>query len=102
MRLIDADAILKKAWDADTRIGYVQVVDVGDIKDAPTIESEQQWIPVSERLPRKYAQYLVCFESGECYVYWLEDSDWARGMAEKEGIIAWMPLPAPYKGGDDK
>ena len=55
------------------------------------------WIPVSERLPKEYAQYLVCFETGHCYVYWLEDSDWARGVAEKEGILAWMPLPEPYR-----
>lgn len=38
MRLIDADALKEKAWDADTRCGYVQVVDVGDIDNAPTIE----------------------------------------------------------------
>lgn len=40
MRLIDADALKEKAWDADTRCGYVQVVDVGDIDNAPTIEPE--------------------------------------------------------------
>lgn len=40
MRLIDADALLEKTWDADTRAGYVQVVDVGDIEEAPTIEAE--------------------------------------------------------------
>lgn len=39
MRLIDADALLEKAWDADTRIDYVQVVDVGDIIEAPTIDA---------------------------------------------------------------
>ena len=37
MRIIDADALLEKAWDADTRAGYVQVVDVGDILEAPTV-----------------------------------------------------------------
>lgn len=42
IRLVNADALLEKAWDADTRIGYVQVVDVGDILDAPTIEMEQK------------------------------------------------------------
>lgn len=30
---INRKAPLQKAWDADTRIGYVQVVDVGDILD---------------------------------------------------------------------
>lgn len=39
MRLIDADALLEKSWDADTRIGYVQVVDVGDIEEAPTLDA---------------------------------------------------------------
>ena len=39
-RYIDADALLEKAWDADTRIGYVQVVDVGDVIDAPTISPD--------------------------------------------------------------
>ena len=47
MRLIDADALLEKVWDADTRAGYVQVVDRGDIEEAPTIEPERktgEWI----------------------------------------------------------
>lgn len=61
------------------------------------LSAEAEWIPCSESLPKEYAQYLVCLESGECYVFWLEDSDWARGMAEKEGILAWMPLPKPYR-----
>lgn len=39
MRPIDADALTEKSWDADTRCGYVQVVDVGDIEDAPTIDA---------------------------------------------------------------
>lgn len=59
---------------------------------------ENSWIPCSERLPEEYAQYLVCYEDGECFVYWLEDADWARGVIEKEHIVAWMPLPEPYKG----
>lgn len=38
VRLVDANTLLEKAWDADTRIGFVQVVDVGDVIDAPTID----------------------------------------------------------------
>lgn len=55
-----------------------------------------RWISCSERLPEEYANYLVCYEDGECFVCWLEDADWARGVIEKEGIVAWMPLPQPY------
>lgn len=36
-RLVDADALKENRWDADTRCGYVQVVDVGEIDNAPTI-----------------------------------------------------------------
>lgn len=36
--LISRKALLEKAWEADTQCGYVQVVDVGDIEDAPTID----------------------------------------------------------------
>lgn len=93
-RLIDADA-LHKSIDTETyRHTYIdQIHEV--IDKAPTIDAG--WIPFSERLPSEYAQYLVCFKSGECHVYWLEDSDWSRGIVEKEGIIAWMPLPKPYR-----
>lgn len=35
---INRKALLQKAWDADTRIGYVQVVDVGDILDMPVAD----------------------------------------------------------------
>lgn len=35
--LIDRDELLKKTWDADTRCGYVQVVDRFDIDNEPTI-----------------------------------------------------------------
>ena len=61
---------------------------------------QSQWIPCGEMLPKEYAQYLVCFEDGSRYVYLLDDSDWARGLIEKENIVAWMPLPEPYKGGE--
>lgn len=40
MRLIDAEALLEQAWDVDCRCGYVQVVDVGSIEEAPTIEAK--------------------------------------------------------------
>ena len=41
-----------------------------------------------------YIRWDVCYEEGEFSL----DSGWDW----IEDIIAWMPLPAPYKGGDDK
>jgi len=41
--LIDKDILIEKKWDADTRCGYVQVVDVGDIINASVvIEAEEE------------------------------------------------------------
>lgn len=37
-RYIDADALMEQLWDAETRIGYVQVVDAQTIMDAPTVD----------------------------------------------------------------
>lgn len=75
---------------------------IGEAMDMAIEALEQsQWISCGERLPKEYAQYLVCFEDGKCYVYLLDDSDWARGLIEKENIVAWMPLPEPYKEGEE-
>ncbi len=38
-RLIDADPLLDKAWDVDTKTDYVRVVEVGDILHAPTVDA---------------------------------------------------------------
>ena len=37
--LISRKALIEKAWEADTQCGYVQVVDVGDIEDAPVVDA---------------------------------------------------------------
>lgn len=37
--LISRKALIEKAWEADTQCGYVQVVDVGDIEDAPAVDA---------------------------------------------------------------
>lgn len=55
MRPIDADALLEEAWDVDCRCGYVQVVDVGSIEEAPTIEAKPivhaHWINYNDMFP---------------------------------------------------
>lgn len=89
-----------------------------------TIKALEQtrWIPVSERLPEKKGTYLVTQKATFTdYVYisvvgyahnlhdvdeydfadkkrsgWYEyDSEW--GYRELDDVIAWMPLPEPYK-----
>ena len=64
IRLIDADALLEKRWNADTRCGYVQVVDIGDIEEAPTVDAVEvkhgRWIIHTEH----FAPYQKCSVCG--------------------------------------
>ena len=71
-----------------------------------------RWIPVSERLPEDSGEYLVSIidEYDGNYeavgVTWLKDYDtkeskW-RVLGIDETVIAWMPLPEPYKEGESE
>ena len=50
--MISRKALLEKAWGADTQCGYVQVVDVGDIENAPAVDAAPvvrgEWIELHE------------------------------------------------------
>lgn len=61
------------------------------IRDLP---SAQQWILCSERMPEAMEEVLVTSKRG--YVY---TSRIVHGQFEYGGeVVAWMPLPDPYKG----
>ena len=61
-------------------------------------ESNNSWIPCSERLPKKDGVYIVTTDSKhkECRVITAffneKDNDF-----HEVGVIAWQPLPEPYK-----
>lgn len=73
------------------------------------------WIPVGERLPKRtldekmnksYKKYLVFIDSVDgwdidiaVYDFW-NDKKWREahdGYGEIENVIAWRPLPEPYR-----
>jgi hypothetical protein len=76
--------------------------------------NETGWIPVSERLPEKDGSYLVCMNwdyRNMDVLMWADGWNCIRLINGKvnrkseidgEKITAWMPLPEPYKGGDDE
>lgn len=91
-------------------------------EQALAIPSSQKWIPVSERLPEEGGDYFVTYEKGyaedynlppigiagfevdcESFGYWHEHFDrqtlGSLGSEWEEiKVIAWMPLPEPWKG----
>lgn len=87
---------------------YVNEI-IGVIHDQPKVG---EWILVSERLPGDgddyvYPKCLVTIENGDvCLgVYRHCDKEWLTRMSAGEtvysnihDVLAWMPLPEPYKG----
>jgi len=66
------------------------------------LPSPQQWIPCSERLPEDGRVVLWCNEHGSVFTTAITarfDNSWAVGKRHRSSrMVAWMPLPEPWKG----
>ena len=94
----DAIEAVKHAWAKDLEPSQY-------IESLPSAQPKQQWIPCSERLPDKEGQYLVTDEAGGvvsiiCDVFFHYD-DGAPTWLLSQNVVAWMPLPEPYKEGEE-
>ena len=77
-------------------------------KGAIELLEQTRWVPVSERLPKKNGNYIVSLEDAVDTYARFFNGKWfmplfgsiAREYGEYE-VIAWMPLPKPYKGGEE-
>lgn len=72
------------------------------LKDAERLQGE--WFLVGERLPEKYKEVIVTdIETTETYCSWYHGNGYweCDNGVLKNRIIAWQPLPEPYKGGDN-
>lgn len=117
MRIIDADALIEgykhmgydptehpeESYMEGWCKGFNSATDhcMHHVIHAPTVEQpEQRWIPSGEK-PPKEGRYLVWMPfappeeriavANFCDGYW----------NIKTPISAWMPLPEPYRGGDE-
>lgn len=110
MRLIDTDSLIKdikeqtallRALDKDNEeitmiADIIEKCFLEEIDKQPTIE-ERKWIPCKERLP-KIGQYVLRTVKGfswNCEECWTVDI----GLYDTNdgSIVAWMPLPEPYR-----
>lgn len=94
----------------------IAIID-NDAQTIAQLPSAQQWIPVSERLPEPnetendcLVYYLVQNEYGDMMVAAYRGNTngeiwWEQMYAHKpiqDEVIAWMPLPKPYKEENDE
>ena len=63
-------------------------------EDAGTPENSR-WIPVEERLPEN-GETALCTDGQDIYLVEY-DADWDAPFGDMDGIIAWQPLPEPYR-----
>ena len=85
---------------------------IGEWREAISIatkalEAEPQWIPVTERLPEGIGRVIAQMDGGAIHdvfykgknpyghVVWVRLDDCIYWDNE---VVAWMPLPEPYKG----
>ena len=73
--------------------------------DRKNMEQGDEWIPVNERLPEDDIYVLCTLSDGNTMVLkhtmtWGEKYIWVDGRMGTGtfSVIAWMPLPEPYKG----
>lgn len=120
MKLIDADKLcedLLNRWSiADTRKEELIRQIMADIV-TPVVVSQptiNHWIPCGEKLPKKEElHYWVCTDTGyQCQCRWTNDVygfgasdrwDWKIfDIPQYQKVIAWMPLPEPYREEGDE
>ena len=99
-RLIDADKlkeVLEKNFGHTGGASVLaQLIDAQD-----TIQPEQHWIPVTERLPEAGKSVMICDAYGDiCIGHRTRSGYYFPDFCEDKikDVRAWAELPEPYKG----
>lgn len=103
-KLIDADSYLKNFCNRFCSVKECTSTQKKScciaisLKDEPAVEVPQ-WIPCSERLPVNYNNILICQRDGYVNVGYCSLNGFKDvNSYPYKDVVAWMPLPEPYKG----
>ena len=70
------------------------------LRDLPPVATTRKWIPCSERLPEENKDVLIDIKEGEEHTFFvtrLVDVTYWIHLGRDVNVVAWMPLPDPYK-----
>lgn len=95
MRIIDADKMIADLLTVDPQFEPMIKWCITVIEAQPTVN---EWIPCSESLPEYGIGVLTFNRDGEYEVNHVIDEEYGEWFWG--GVIAWMPLPEPYKEAD--
>ena len=100
--IVSREAVEKITWEEPSYTDALNVLtEVREkVRALPSVTPKARWVPCNERLPEDYIHVLCQFTlggMGECYL--------AHGVFHLVGglimtcneVMAWMPLPEPYK-----
>lgn len=90
IEILSKNSIFEKITNAEDK----NIFDI--INDLP---KEDKWIPCEERFPENNTNVIVCFSYGTVTELTYLGNGIFQGIYEysKKVIIAWQPLPEPYK-----
>jgi len=111
------DALFSEGRNVDSRYFLTErIIHESDAIEAISmLPSAQQWTPVTEGLPKitehHVSEVVICYLSNGAYCFGsLEENPFGqtRWSCERDDeyyqpvgkVLAWMPLPEPFKGGD--
>ncbi len=105
-KYIDRAALFNSLSNAKTVEEIFAAIQAAPAED---VEPAWHWIPVTDGLPEEEGQYLVSCDSDfaiEVARFYIDDEDdeedrwFGCDWNDPEDIVAWMPLPEPYKEGE--
>ena len=116
MRLIDADHLIQRATnpfgDCWSSTGESTADFVDYINEEPTVEVKTivygEWVSAKEKLPKDGVDVLAYLKSGEYVIRHIVEvfgyKEWSGGQIGERthNVIAWQPLPAPYKESEEE
>lgn len=85
-------------WAVGLNIAENIVESAESIESTPSAEPDRRWIPVTEAMPEEDKDVLLLMAEGEMAVGQRRGVNYWDGYRRRAVIIAWMPLPEPWRG----